>query len=163
MQKVLANIPSSIAGLSLFLMMALTFADVIARYFINSPIEGATEYISFLLAIVLYGGLPAVTRDKGHISVGILTSHFPTRLKQLEDVATLCITFAMTAFIAYLMFQQALYLQADQALTPYLDMPIAPLVYFLGLLSLVATAFAALHFYWKIFPQANPFDDRHTP
>lgn len=123
-------------------MMALTLVDVVGRYFFDSPVVGATEYISFLLAIVMYAGLPLVTRDNGHISVGILTNHFPAWLKKAESALTIFVTFTMTAFIAFITLQQAEILRAEQAITEDLGLKVAPITYILGLFA-VATALYA--------------------
>ena len=46
-----------IVSLLLFLMMAITFVDVIGRYLFNAPIFGAAEMIQFLLAGTVFSGL----------------------------------------------------------------------------------------------------------
>ena len=46
----------------LFGMMALTFADVVGRYFLNAPITGAHEIIAFMLGLTIFTALPLVSR-----------------------------------------------------------------------------------------------------
>jgi len=53
----------------LFLMMILTFVDVIGRYVFTAPIFGAAEMIQFLLAMTIFGGLSLVNAHDDHISV----------------------------------------------------------------------------------------------
>ena len=53
----------------LFLMMMLTFVDVIGRYVFTAPIFGAAEMIQFLLAMTIFGGLSLVNAHDDHISV----------------------------------------------------------------------------------------------
>ena len=53
----------------LFLMMTLTFVDVIGRYVFTAPIFGAAEMIQFLLAMTIFGGLSLVNAYDDHISV----------------------------------------------------------------------------------------------
>lgn len=59
-----------IAAIALFVMAALTFVDVVGRYF-NAPVFGAAEMIQFLLAITVFAGLGLATVSGAHISVDI--------------------------------------------------------------------------------------------
>lgn len=43
----------SLAALSLFLMMVVTFVDVMSRNLLNAPILGSTEMVEVLLAIMV--------------------------------------------------------------------------------------------------------------
>lgn len=162
MNELLARVSAAAAVIGLFLMMALTFADVIWRYFLNAPIAGATEYISFLLAIVLYAGLPVVTRQDSHIKVGVLVTRLPAILQKAENIISPAVTLGMTALVAYITFRQAEILRESGALTPYLDMPVSPVVYAAGIFSLIAALFAACHWYAGIF-KARTRPDNEPP
>jgi TRAP-type C4-dicarboxylate transport system permease small subunit len=58
--------------LSLFAMVALTFADVIGRRFFNAPIYGAHDLTEHMMAIIVFTGLPLLTSARGHLSVDLL-------------------------------------------------------------------------------------------
>ena len=58
-----------IAAICLFGMMALTFINVVARYFFNRPIAGGEEIQAFLLGFIIFGGIPLVTYHQRHIAV----------------------------------------------------------------------------------------------
>ena len=50
----LAIIPLAVASAALFLMMCMTFADVVLRSSFDAPIEAATELTRILMAIVVF-------------------------------------------------------------------------------------------------------------
>ena len=74
---IISKVLMGFSAIFLFLMMALTFSDVVGRYFFNSPISGATEIISFLLGLTIFSAFPLITRNRSHIRVmaksGVLT------------------------------------------------------------------------------------------
>ena len=53
----------------IFIMMMLTFADVVGRYVFTAPIFGAAEMIQFLLAMTIFAGLCLVNARDEHITV----------------------------------------------------------------------------------------------
>ena len=61
-----------LACLALFILMALTFTDVVLRSALNSPVESATELTRLLMAIMVFSVLPAVSIRNQHIVVDLL-------------------------------------------------------------------------------------------
>jgi len=58
----------------LALMVLLITADVVMRYFFNSPIKGSYELVQFMLSMIVFLGLAFMQTKKGHVSVSLLTS-----------------------------------------------------------------------------------------
>ncbi|MBZ0218166.1 MAG: TRAP transporter small permease [Fimbriimonadaceae bacterium] len=83
--KLLARLPSWVAGVALFLLMAMTFSDVILRSLINDPIESATELTRILMAIVVFSSLPVVAARGGHIVVDLLDGFFTPFASRIRD------------------------------------------------------------------------------
>ena len=65
----LMRIADIAAAALIFIMMMLTFADVVGRYLFTAPIFGAAEMIQFLLAMTIFGGLCLVNARDEHITV----------------------------------------------------------------------------------------------
>ena len=72
-------LPVIVACIALFLLMVMTFCDVILRSVFNAPIEAATELTRILMAILVFSVLPIVSTTNGHIAVD-LTDGFFNRL-----------------------------------------------------------------------------------
>lgn len=69
----------SLAALSLFLMMLITFVDVVARNLLNAPILGSTEMVEVLLAIMVFMAFPLVSWQEENICVDLLDNYFPSK------------------------------------------------------------------------------------
>jgi TRAP-type C4-dicarboxylate transport system permease small subunit len=131
-----------VAGLCLFLMMALTFAEVVGRYFLNAPVSGVEEIKSFLLGFTIFTALSLVTRQQRHIAVRSLASLLRGRAALVQRGFVLAATFVGLGFIAYLLFDQARTLGEEGTLTNFLDLPLAPSVYVFAGLALAAAVMA---------------------
>lgn len=72
--KIAARLITLVEGLLaalLGVMVLLTFADVIGRHLLNHPIYGANDITEHLMALIVFAGLPLVTRARGHLSVDL--------------------------------------------------------------------------------------------
>lgn len=57
--------------LMLFLMISLTFADVLGRKLFSKPVFGAHDLTEHLMALIVFGGLPLLTAQRGHLCVDL--------------------------------------------------------------------------------------------
>lgn len=80
-----AMAPLMLAVTALFLMMAMTFADVVMRSALNTPIEAATELTRIMMAIVVFASLPMVSGRAEHITVDLLDPIFPAWMARWRD------------------------------------------------------------------------------
>ena len=136
---------AAIAALSLFAMMALTFIEVVARYFLDAPLAGAEEVKAFLLGITIFAALPIVTWQQRHIAVRSLAALLRGRARAVQRLVVLAGAVAGFSFVAYLLADQTRAMAADGTLTTYLDLPEAPVVaVFAALASLAALVAAVL-------------------
>jgi TRAP-type C4-dicarboxylate transport system permease small subunit len=81
-----AIVPTWIAAFVLFLLMLMTFADVVLRSVLNNPIESATELTRFFMAIVVFSSLPMVSWKGRHIVVDLMDPFFSRRMAKARDV-----------------------------------------------------------------------------
>jgi TRAP-type C4-dicarboxylate transport system permease small subunit len=56
-------------------MVLLTFVDVIGRHVFNQPVYGANDITEHLMALIVFAGLPLVTRARGHLAVDLFDYH----------------------------------------------------------------------------------------
>ena len=83
----IAMLPTWFAAVVLFMLMAMTFADVILRSVANNPIESATELTRIFMAIIVFAALPMVSWKGGHIIVDLMDPFFAHRAAQIRDIA----------------------------------------------------------------------------
>lgn len=84
--RVLFSLPTWLAAVTLFVLMAMTFADVVLRSTLNAPIEAATELTRIFMAIIVFSSLPMVTWKGGHIVVDLMDPLFSRTLARIRDV-----------------------------------------------------------------------------
>ena len=91
-----------------FAMSALTFVDVIGRYFFNAPIPGSFEIVGLILGISVIGAFPLVTLSESHITVDLFDRMFVGRARIVRAFVVRLGTAAMMAFMAERLFVAAL-------------------------------------------------------
>ena len=126
-----------IVGTTIFLMMAITFVDVVGRYAFSLPIPGGFELIEFLMPLSIFAGLPIITRRRTHIIVGILDGWFQGRAGDVRRLVVDAGSLAVVAFIAERLWSQGDGLAEAQIETGYLEWPVAPAAYGISVLSLL--------------------------
>ena len=88
----LAIAPTLLAVTALFVMMVMTFADVILRSAFDAPLEAATELTRIFMAVLVFSALPMVSGRADHISVDLLDPLFGPRAARWRDavISALC-------------------------------------------------------------------------
>jgi TRAP-type C4-dicarboxylate transport system permease small subunit len=90
-----------VAGTFMVVMSLTTFANVLARYLFNSPIQWAEELARYAFIWVVFMGAVVCTKRKRHITIDILLSALPPRVSAwVRVVADLC-TLAVALAIVY--------------------------------------------------------------
>ena len=82
----IAVLPTWLAAAVLFVLMFMTFADVVLRSVADNPIESATELTRFFMAIMVFAALPMVSWRGNHIVVDLMDPLFSRRLARLRDI-----------------------------------------------------------------------------
>lgn len=115
----------TISCVVIFVMMVLTFIDVIGRYVFHKPIFGGTEIISALLALTIFSGLGVINARDDHITVELFEEQFRTMLSPViyEIVIQLFSVVAMT-LIALVLLEHAWEAYEIDKLTEVLEMPV---------------------------------------
>lgn len=134
-------IPVLVACGALFILMVMTFFDVVLRSVFNSPIEAATELTRMLMAILVFSVLPVVSARADHIAVDLTDGlFFRFRLHRIRDA----IVFLGSGIMLYWPIKR-IWLLADRArdygdVTEYLAIP----TFYIGFFIAIATALAAI-------------------
>ncbi len=114
-----------VSCITLLCMMLLTFVDVVGRYVLGSPIFGATEMISALLAYVIFLGLGiANARDK-HVFVELFDHQVRRLAPRTYDCAVRGFSVLAMCLIAYVLFDQARDAAHFNSRTIVLEWPLA--------------------------------------
>jgi len=141
----------------LFLMMLITAVDVVGRYVFNTPLPGGFEVTELLLAALIYCGLPLVSRRREHIVIDTFDPYFSPRFKRALDMIAEVICALTLAGVGYLIFKRAVRVADYGDTTTVLKLPLAPIVYLMGVMIVVA---AVIHLTLIFVPHAE--DDGKT-
>lgn len=81
-----ARAPSWLAAGALFILMVMTFFDVLLRSLFNNPIEAATELTRLCMAIAVFASLPIVSWKGEQIVVDLLDPLYARWVARLRDI-----------------------------------------------------------------------------
>ena len=130
-----------VASVILAAMMFLTVADVIGRYFFNSPIKGTWELVGLLLVGAGTWGLAYCQYKKGHIRVDILLVRFPRRVQSLINFISYLVGSIGFGLISWRAFILGMTYFDTNRVTDTLSLPYFPFTFALtfgaGLLALI--------------------------
>jgi len=119
---------AQVAQVALFVVMAITVANVIIRVPF-SPMGGAVELVEMSGAVLLGLAVAYTAIMKGHIMVGVLVERFSPRMQGLIDL----ITSILALFFSYILAREILFFAYDRMVAGYvtghLRLPIAPSIY----------------------------------
>jgi TRAP-type C4-dicarboxylate transport system permease small subunit len=69
----------------LLVACAINFVNIVGRYFFHAPIVWAEELMQFLMIAGVFLGAPMVTLKRAHISMDMVLTAFPARVRMRLD------------------------------------------------------------------------------
>ncbi|WP_299861284.1 TRAP transporter small permease subunit [uncultured Hoeflea sp.] len=143
--KPVAELPMLLAAVTLFVLMLLTFSDVVMRSVFSAPIEAATELTRIAMAVIVFSALPVISGKAQHIIVDLLDPVF-NRLgvaRVLEGLITL-ICGVLLFWPANRASDLAERARSYGDLTEYLSIPTFYIAWFIALMTLVSAVAMAV-------------------
>ena len=135
-----AALPVLLAALTLFAMMAMTFADVVLRSAFNAPIEAATELTRIMMAVIVFSVLPVVSAKGGHIAVDLTDSVFRGMAAQVRDIVLALVCGTMLWWPGMRVIDLAERARSYGDVTEYLAIPQFLIGWFIGIATLITGA-----------------------
>jgi TRAP-type C4-dicarboxylate transport system permease small subunit len=118
-----------IAGTIAFAVMAMTFVDVIGRYFFSAPLGGAFELTQYGLALIVFAALPQVTLLGEHVRVDLFDRALPPWLLRTLAFIWAVVVAAALLYLAWRLTFLAERLGRYGDSTTSLKIPLAPLAW----------------------------------
>lgn len=91
--SIIEKITDVVSGLlpawTVFVLMVMVLAEVITRYVLNAPLSIADEFGGFMLVGITFVGLAYTWKERGHVSVEIVTNILPPKVRQWVRFFTL--------------------------------------------------------------------------
>lgn len=124
-----------LSALGMFLMMAITFLDVVGRYFMR-PIFGAPEMIQFLLAFTIFAAMGLASASRDHITVDMFAGWLSRSFGRAYDLFLQVVSLLGFCMIAWQLGRLAVEAQVRNSVTIVLEWP---LLWVLGPVAVLAT------------------------
>lgn len=123
---------SAIAGVVLVIMMVLTFADVVMRFF-GRPIVGVYEVVAFLGVAVTGFALPRASLMKAQVYVDLLIDKLPSKPQRVLKIITRIIVGLWFLIAAWFLILMGKKFVDTNSVTLSLRLPFYPVVFGLAL------------------------------
>lgn len=133
-----------VGAVVLFAMMTLTFVDVIMRYIFDSPVRGAFEVTELLMVVLIFAGLPIVSRHDLHVATDLIDRFLTRRTKRGLAAVIHLICAAMLFGAAWMIWIKAGKEAQFGDTTAILNIRLAPYVYLMCALIFVTAIIHAI-------------------
>ena len=138
-------------------LMMITVADVVLRYLFAAPIRGAFELTELGLLVLIFAGLPLVSRADEHVTMDFVDRVLPPWMLMLFVRAVHALVAAVMIGLAWMMWLKAGKIADYGDTSQSLKIPLSPFVYFMVLM--IATT-GAIHVFKALFKSAARGADR---
>jgi TRAP-type C4-dicarboxylate transport system permease small subunit len=127
----------------LFILVAITTMDVVARYALNTSVPDTAEISGMLLGICISLSLAYTTLKGEQVRFNLVLNLLPVRVRLAADVVTLFVAAVLFALIAWQSVKRVLYSMKGGEYIGAMEIPIWPAKSVFGFASLL-TALAAV-------------------
>lgn len=153
----LRRLPSWVAGATLFVLMAMTFTDVILRSLFNAPLRIATELTHIFMAIIVFAALPVISWRGEHIVVDLLDPYTTGLAERVRDISVNLLSGLALLWPAWRVMELAARSRSYGDVTEYLHIPQFYIEYFIAVMTaLTALAFIARGLLFAFAPRRLP-------
>lgn len=91
----------AVSALATFAMMTLVVTNILGRYLLNKPLDGALEFTESLLVLIIFLSLALTQYDGGHIRVTLLTRRLPANWGHAANIFCMLSGAAFFGWCAY--------------------------------------------------------------
>jgi TRAP-type C4-dicarboxylate transport system permease small subunit len=119
------------AAVILLGMVLLTVVDVIGRYVVSRPVPGSFEVTELLLLVLIFAGLPLVSRADEHVTMDFIDRFIGARRSLLQRLVHLACA-AVMVLLGWLVWLKAGKIAAYGDATDVLRIAYGPFVYFMA-------------------------------
>ncbi len=135
----ISRVLGDISGVVIVFVTLLVVADVCARRLFSSPIGGTHELSGFAFSIIVFLPLAWCAINDGHVELDIVVKRLPKTAQLSIEVIMMFITTVILGLMTWRISVHGTTLQAANAETAILGIPMYPFLYLASFGSLVLT------------------------
>tara|TARA_A100000164_G_C21912851_1_gene776583 strand:+ start:1258 stop:1761 length:504 start_codon:yes stop_codon:yes gene_type:complete len=148
--------------ISLTALVLITVVDVFGRYLLGIPLPGTSEITEIILGILIYIGLPYISKKEEHISVSLLSNYLPNKVKILHKILINFIVTLLLLVIARQLYLHGIDLKSYQEVTTFLEIPKAPIAFAMALLTVLASFNTIMNMFSYMFKERDITSDKQS-
>jgi len=152
----------SFCVISLTVLVLITVVDVFGRYLLGIPLSGTSEITEIVLGILIYIGLPYISKNEEHISVSLLSNYLPNNFKIIHKILVNFIVTLLLLVIARQLYLHGIDLKSYQEVTTFLEIPKAPIAFAMALLTILASFNTIMNMFGYIFEKRDITVDKQS-
>jgi len=140
LKKVVSPISRGLAVISMAVIVLVTLlvvVDVCLRRFFNAPIEGSHDLQSLAFSIIVFLPLAWCAINQGHVELDLIVRKLPKTSQLYLEVIMIFITSVILGLMSWQLIIQGTKLQASNAETAILEIPMHPFLYLAAFASII--------------------------
>ena len=110
----------------LFVVIALSCADIFGRYVLNRPVTGTLEVIEYAMVAIFFPGLAYIQATRGNIVVGMLTQRLNPAVRTVIQAFALAVGVFAFILVVWQNWLQTVYYFHNGAYSTMLRIPQYP-------------------------------------
>ncbi len=142
-----------LASACIFVMMALTFVDVVSRKLLFTSVPGSVEVTELLMLVLIFSALPLTSLRGEHVFFDLLDNLLPRRLRRVQAALSNAFCALLLAGASWLVFQRAQRTAEYGDITAQLQIGIAQFHYLAAAMLLLT---AVMHAYLAFVRESPP-------
>ena len=123
---------------------------------------GTSEITEIILGILIYIGLPYISKKEEHISVSLLSNYLPNNIKILHKILINFIVTLLLLVIARQLYLHGIDLKSYQEVTTFLEIPKAPIAFAMALLTVLASFNTIMNMFTYMFKERDITSDKQS-
>lgn len=124
-KSALWNLDTIVASIVLTILVVLTFAGVLFRYFLGAPFTWLEEVQLACMVWIVYGGAGAAFRAGNQVAIEMFVDMLPEKYQKVVSVFISIVVVAVVAFLFYQSFGYLEIFMRSGRATPMLKIPYA--------------------------------------
>ncbi len=132
LKKVVSPISRVLGDISMVVIVLVTLlvvVDVCLRRFFDSPIQGSHDLSSLAFSIIVFLPLAWCAINDGHVELDLVVKRLPKTAQLIVEVIMMFITTVILGLVSWQILIQGTKLQAANAETAILGIPMYPFLY----------------------------------
>ncbi len=86
LNQIVDGLTRFVMGLSAATVFVITFAQVLCRYVLKSPLPWSTDILRLAFTYLVFWGAAWCVREKGNLNVDVLLTAMPVKLRRLVEI-----------------------------------------------------------------------------